>query len=390
MNLTNYYTILIVLSWMTLGILCILVQENTWISKEDKRRFYMTYVIIALSAFGEWCGILLNGKEQYPSWILMIVKCIDYILTPFAGAALVSQMKLNNRLSKLLSIVLLFNTVFQLLGFFTHWAIVIDSHHYYSHGPLYSVYIAVYLLVILLTSAEFFQYGLSYQRQNQASLYAVLLLVITGISVQELLADRYRTAYIALTIGAALMFIHYSEFYQMSAEAHIQEQQTQLMKDALSGTFSRHAYMKALEEYRDVVPLPDDLTVFTFDINGLKAVNDSIGHEAGDELIIGAARCIENVIDTAGQCFRTGGDEFVVLAHMEKQQAEALLTRLEEESTHWVGKNIGSVSISGGFAHACDYQGFTIEKLIREADQAMYAAKAQYYKQHGNDRRAAR
>ena len=47
----SYYTALILLSWMTLGVLCILVWENSWIPREDKRRFYLAYGIIAFSAF---------------------------------------------------------------------------------------------------------------------------------------------------------------------------------------------------------------------------------------------------------------------------------------------------------------------------------------------------
>ena len=44
----SYYTVLIALCWMALGVLCILVYENSWIPREDKRLFYMTYTIIAL------------------------------------------------------------------------------------------------------------------------------------------------------------------------------------------------------------------------------------------------------------------------------------------------------------------------------------------------------
>ena len=57
--------------------------------------------------------------------------------------------------------------------------------------------------------------------------------------------------------------------------------------DVLTGVFSRLAYHECLEQYADSVPT--DLTVFLMDINGLKGVNDALGHEAGDELICGAA-----------------------------------------------------------------------------------------------------
>lgn len=388
--MVSYYSVLTLLTWMALAVLCILVWETSWIPKEDKRLFYVTYGIIALSALAEWVGVQLSGNSRFPSWMLMVVKCADYILTPMSGGAIVAQMKLKNRWSRALMLVLAFNMVLQIISCFGQWTVVIDAQNHYSHGPLYPLYMLIYLLVVVLTGIEFLVYGQAYRRQNRASLYSVLLLVFTGVGIQELLGGEFRTAYVALTMGVALMFIHYSEFYLMTADDHIKQQRDQLMIDALSGVSSRHAYMKELEKLSKLAAVPDDLAAFTVDINGLKAVNDTLGHEAGDELIVGAARCIEKVIGEAGQCFRTGGDEFVVLARMEKEQAEAVLRQLERETCLWQGKTAKQLSLSAGYALACDHPGFTTEKLVKEADQAMYAAKAAYYRRTGHDRRGQR
>ena len=374
---------------MALGVLCILLWENSWIPKEDKRHFYLTYGIIALAALAEWTGIQLNGNESIPKWVLAGVKCADYVLTPLAGGALAAQMKLRNRWHKALKAVLTANTLFQIVACFNRWMLVIDDQNHYSHGPLYTVYILVYLLVIILMAAQFLSYGKSYRRQNRASLYSVLLLVIVGIGIQELLGSEYRTAYIALTMGVTLMFIHYSEFYQMHADEHIRQQYTQLMTDALTGVLSRHAYMKALERYADPAEIPGDLAAFSIDINGLKTVNDTIGHEAGDELITGAARCIAKVF-TGSECFRTGGDEFIVLTRMEKEQADAALLRLEQETASWTGTLVKSLNLAAGYALVGEHPGITVEKLVIEADHAMYARKAAYYRESGHDRRSRR
>jgi diguanylate cyclase (GGDEF)-like protein len=388
--LGSYYTALILVVWMALGVLCILVWENSWIPAGDKRRFYLTYGIIALAAFAEWTGIQLNGNERFPTWLLSLVKCVDYICTPMVGGAVVAQMKLRNRWSRALMILLVGNAVFQVAASFNQWMVVIDGGHHYSHGPLYTGYIILYLLVIALTGVEFLVYGQAYRRQNRASLYSVLLLVVVGIGIQEISGGQYRTAYIALTMGVALMFIHYTEFYQLASDEHIHRQRGQLMTDALSGAHSRYAYMKELEEYRKMAWIPDDLAAFTVDINELKTVNDTVGHDAGDELIVAAARCLEKAVGDAGKCYRTGGDEFVVLARMDKEQAESALQRLQAEANQWKGKDIKHLSLSAGYALAKEHQGLPIEKIIKEADQAMYAAKAEYYRKKGSDRRGPR
>lgn len=376
----SYYTVLIILCWMTLGVLCILVHENSWIMKKDKHLFYLTYGIIAVSAFAEWLGVQFSGNKDIPVWLLITVKCFDYILTPMAGGAIIAQMKLHNRWYKALMAVLVLNTIFQIIASFNGWMTVIDDSHHYSHGPLYGVYIAIYLLVIVLTAVEFLIFSLSYRKQNKVSLISVFVLLLIGVGMQEILGSDYRTAYISMTIGVALMFIHYAEFYKMAADEQLSDQRTKLMKDDLSGVFSRYAYSSDIERYSSMSALPDNFTVFVFDINGLKAVNDVLGHYAGDKLIIGADRCIEKVVGDAGRCYRTGGDEFVVMTNMEKEEAEDILKRLETETEIWSKDHpIFSLSIASGYIRAEDYRDYSVEELVKKADQEMYAAKAMHY-----------
>ena len=203
----SFYTSLIAICLLALGVLCILVKENSWIPREGKRRFYLTYAVIALSALAEWLGIQLSGNTAVPAWVLSMVKCLDYTLTPMAGGAIVTQMKMHDRWSKALMILVAVNGGFQLLSVFTDWMIVIDDRNHYSHGPLYIVYVAVYFAVIVLTAAEFRAYGQTHRRQNRLSLYSVLLLVVIGILIQEVMGGEFRTAYVALTMGAAMMFM---------------------------------------------------------------------------------------------------------------------------------------------------------------------------------------
>ena len=128
-GLVSYYSVLIILCWLALGVLCILVNENSWISGKDKRLFYLTYGIIALSAFAEWIGVQFSGNEAIPVWALKMVKCSDYILAPMAGGAIVAQMKLCNRWYKALIAVLAGNALFQIIAGFNDWMILVDAQH---------------------------------------------------------------------------------------------------------------------------------------------------------------------------------------------------------------------------------------------------------------------
>ena len=376
---------------MALGALSILIHENNRLSRSDKRLFYLTYLLIAVSALAEWCGIQVDGSTDVPGWVLRTAKCADYILTPMAGGALVIQMHMHNRWQKALQGILAANIVFQLLAVCNGWMIQIDQNNHYTHGPLYFVYMIICMAIILLIIIQFMIYGRLFRRQNHKSLYSIMLLVIIGIFIQELLPSGHRTAYIAMTLGAALMFIHYSEYTQLATDEYLMEQQIRIDTDALTGVYSRMAFSNILERYEKIGKLPENFAAFTIDINGLKPVNDRLGHDAGDELICGAAQCIEKVFYGKGRCFRTGGDEFVVLCEkLSAAEAEKALLKLEAETKNWHGEKTGKLNLAAGYALAKADSSLTAEQLVREADIAMYAAKAEYYRKAGYDRRKDR
>ena len=206
--MSNYYSSIIILLLLSLAVLCILVWENNRISKEDKRLMYLTYFLLALSAAAEWTGLRLNGRENIPKAALVTVKTIDYILTPMAGGAIIGQVKIKNRWNVTLMRLILFNTLFQILAAFTGGMLSIDDHHVYSHGPLYIIYILIYLSILMIVIVQFLLYGRSFSRHNRKSIYAIMIFIVTGIAIQEVMGGEYRTAYLALTIGAILIFIH--------------------------------------------------------------------------------------------------------------------------------------------------------------------------------------
>ena len=386
----DLYTAVIVMCWLTLLALDVLIYKNNRIARGGKRLLYLTYVLIAVSALAEWCGVRLNGREEFPVWMLRAAKCADYILTPMAGGALVLQMNLRNRWQKAMIWILAVNAAAQLVSVPFGWMTAIDAQHHYSHGPLFPAYLGVCLAIYALIILQFSIYGRSYERKNRSSLYAVMLLVIAGIAMQELF-DDIRTAYLGMTIGAALMFIHYTEFSQQSADIRISRQEAELQTDPLTGLRNRYAYSRALKDYADAGVLPADFAVYSIDINGLKIVNDTMGHEAGDELIRGAAECISAVFGGACSSYRTGGDEFVILAaQADPERAEAALGRLKEKADAWRGSGGQKLSLAAGYALGRDNPELNAEELVRRSDLAMYASKAEYYQSSGRDRRRRR
>lgn len=174
-----------------------------------------------------------------------------------------------------------------------------------------------------------------------------------------------------------------NEYYtmqQVKTDEKLNEQSVKISIDPLTGVFSRFAYNDMMESYNNQAP--EDFVAFLIDINGLKVVNDTLGHEAGDELICGAADCIMKAVGNKGRTFRIGGDEFVVFGTMKKEQADETLLEMNRIITSWSGEKVKSLSVSVGFALASEFTGYSIEDLTKEADKAMYEQKKEFYRRN--------
>ena len=130
-----------------------------------------------------------------------------------------------------------------------------------------------------------------------------------------------------------------------------------------------------------------DFVFFSFDLNDLKEANDSSGHEAGDELIIGAAKCMKDVLGQYGKIYRTGGDEFAALCNIPQAKRIDVIGALTERFDNWHGELYPKLSISMGYVCFSEDPTMKLDDMRREADKRMYAQKSDYYMQDGNDRR---
>lgn len=383
----SYYTCIMILSLAALAILGVMVWENNRLSDENKRLLYLAYSLIAISFLAEWCGLKLDGNAGLPAGLLIAVKCIDYSFSPMIGAVFAVQMGMRGTPRRVLNAVIGINVVFQIIACFTGWMVVVDQDNHYTHGKYYILYLGLCLLTMILVLAQTHVYSRAFKRRNRISMYAVMVLVAAGLLMQELLPGDYRTVYIAMIYGAALWYIQYEEYSALALDDKVLKQKIKLDTDALTGVKSRYAYSHMLKKMNAEGALPEGIAAFSIDVNGLKETNDNLGHEAGDELIRGAADCINKVFGRSGTCFRTGGDEFVVMAEMNREQAEWTLVSLESEAEFWQGVMNKRLSLAVGFAVSDEHPGCTAEKLVGEADKAMYEEKSRYYRISGKDRR---
>ena len=118
----------------------------------------------------------------------------------------------------------------------------------------------------------------------------------------------------------------------------------------------------------------------------MKVVNDTLGHAAGDELLIGAAECMKRCLGPYGRLFRTGGDEYVIFANNVEDKIDDLISQLKENANRIMLKDI-HLSVSAGYASRSTYNDMNLSTLISIADRNMYQDKDNYYRTNHIDRR---
>lgn len=345
----------------------------------------MTFFMVTIAMIVEWLGIYWNHAAEWTRIPHAVVKCLDYIATPMAGICFLNQVTGRTKFPRIIWGVNTFNVIFEVISIFTGWTFYIDENNVYQHGPYYFVYIVLYLVIFITVFIEFVEYGKQFKKRNLVSLYSIIGTLLVSIIVQNVF--DFRIVYIVISFATLLLFVHFTEFSQQLGDDKINYQKKLLETDALTGLYSRYAYSEEIEKYEEK-GVPDNMVAFSIDINGLKGINDTLGHLAGDELIKGGAECISDIFSEHGKCFRTGGDEFIVLLAGAAVEIEQLHERFRERYANWHGQLAANITMSSGYAIASDFKGYSIEKLIAEADKKMYADKDSYYQNTGLRRRS--
>ena len=153
------------------------------------------------------------------------------------------------------------------------------------------------------------------------------------------------------------------------------EAKTIALTDPLTGVKSRHAFLLKQKEINASIEggSADAFAIVVCDVNGLKVINDTLGHKAGDEYILSASRMICDIFQHS-PVYRTGGDEFaVILNGRDHLSRKELIQVLHDRSVEHISTR--EVVISGGLS---DYQPGTdtcFHDVFERADKLMYEEK---------------
>lgn len=153
---------------------------------------------------------------------------------------------------------------------------------------------------------------------------------------------------------------------------HISEIEYLSLHDQLTGLYNRRFYSEELKRLDTSRRLP--LTLVMSDVNGLKIINDSFGHEAGDKLIRKTAEILKQCFRSDDILCRYGGDEFIaILPNTDAELAESIIRRVQQKISENQPKN-GILSVSFGMDSKVS-ENQRISDVLKCAEDNMYKKK---------------
>lgn len=146
------------------------------------------------------------------------------------------------------------------------------------------------------------------------------------------------------------------------------------MKDQLTGIYNRAYFEEELKRYTSSRDYP--ITIISADVDGLKLINDTMGHNSGDKVLQASAKVLQDSLRKADVLARTGGDEFTaLLPFSDKKTGELIVRRIKDKIKNYnyqYGDLPLSISIGVGTAES---QVKDLNEALKEADDLMYKDK---------------
>lgn len=345
----NWPLILVLLAFI------ISLVTTVFLDKKTITRMYIlvgSVFLLSIVVFAEFY-IADNADLKNLRIALMAIR---YSATPLIIALIIFA--LVKRLRWFIFIPALALVVVNFVSIFTGIVFGINDSNKLVRGPLgYLPFIMVGLYSVLLIY-------LLIKRSNKKPMEIIYISFLafalgSGLVLPFILQEGYANIFCVII---AIALFSYFEFSVLQL----------VKKDSLTGLLNRHAY------FADVSNDPKSITaIISIDMNGLKTINDTIGHPAGDEALVTLSVCFMRPLKAKQSGYRIGGDEFIIVCR--KTSKEEVLDIVEQ-----IRKSVSETKYSCAIGYSFNPDGEKpISDLLKESDEMMYQEKDKYYQESG-------
>ncbi len=294
--------------------------------------------------------ILCDETNDFPDF-RFILTVIKYIGPQLILCLFITTILNRKRLQLVLYGFLLIEFILLAISQAAHIIVYITPENSFTRGPLWFIPFVLSLIYLAI-----FIYGIAYKFKTERFEFifllsvAILCAIVTVLEALDIIKEQLNTA-----LGASVLFYEIYLFYVNSK------------KDFLTGLLNRQSFMREIKNHKDKIA-----ALISMDLNGLKAINDTKGHSAGDDAIIQSAKSFMFIKDCKYKVYRVGGDEFNAIVY-DASEAEV------KELINKMKNNVINSGYSVSFGYVMNDIRYSVDDFINFADYQMYKNKKEYY-----------
>ncbi len=373
------YTVTIIICILSMIILAIDVGKNTILSKDDIKWFRITFAFAAIGACCEYFGVLADKTNLFPPKLHYFITFIEFCISPYLGICLARSSGMKHTIKPML-IIMTLNVLAEFLSLVNGMIFYIDTDGLFHRGPVYWLYLVFCGIGFIYVLFVFILIGIRSKLR-----YLINILLITSIMIvgqaANIIDGRINSGYMSLCVSATLLYICIQNMLRHVMIETINIEKEISSHDALTKALSRISFNEAIKDFDKLIKeQPEELSfaVCECDLNNLKFINDSFGHEQGDNYIIDCYKTIKNIFKHC-PVYRIGGDEFVIiLQNYDYESIEKLKKTIEEFTISEIKKQTPleeKKSFAAGFAIFNHFKDKSFSDVMNRADAEMYENK---------------
>jgi len=282
-----------------------------------------------------------------------VLTVIKYLCPQIILCLLMSTILKSKKINMIFYIILGVEAILLATSQATHLVYYVDPENKFTRSYLWfipfviSFFYLIAFLIVIIYKFKSDKFELVFLLSSP-----ILCSLITILEAFDIIQERLNTA-----LGCSILFYEIYLFYLNSK------------KDFLTGLLNRHSFMRDMKSKKDKIS-----ALISMDLNGLKVINDTKGHQAGDEAIISAAKSFTSVKNYKYKVYRVGGDEFnAIVFDATDEDLKNIINNMNE--------TISQMGYSASFGYSMNKNEYTIDDLIKYADLEMYNSKKEYYKE---------
>lgn len=342
----------------------LIAKNNIYMNKSYSIYYvYVSYITMLLAV----CDLVrFFCYNYYVENKIMLIKICSFIilictpLVPYYLCYFANRNGDNCKSKAIFKIPLLINIIINLLGLRFDLIYKSSEELLFSKGPLYIIEFIITVFYIVVLEIEIIDSGKFNKKKIEYNIF-IFLLWIFGIVVQ-LINYKMTISWLCIAISIILYYIIFSE--------------KNFMFDALTETKNRNAFENDMAMLSHKV---SKAVIVVFDLNELKLINDTKGHDYGDKHICQAAHTIKATFYGVGDTYRIGGDEFCVICpYKSLKSVQSLLNKMEQKIIRYNKRMNSEMSIAYGCAtyYKMRYSKITPLDVFKQADKNMYERKS--------------